>query len=98
MLQPSAWAMTIRESRPDDHRSLADLAALDSAAPITHEALVAELDGAPIAALDLDDGRAIADPTVPSGAAVDLLRVRAAQIGPRPQRRHVLAAVAGLLR
>jgi hypothetical protein len=95
--------MTIREARPDDHHRLADLAALDSAAPITHQALVAELDGAPVAALDLDDGRAIADPTVPSASAVDLLRVRAEQLTERSRararrRRHLPAAIAGLLR
>ena len=102
MLPPSAWTMTIRQARPDDHRSLEHLAQLDSAAPLTHRALVAELDGAPIAAIDLDDGRAIADPMIPSAPAVDLLRVRAEQLRPqRPQRRHrrhLLASVAGLLR
>jgi hypothetical protein len=81
MLPPSAWrAMTIREARPDDTAALNDLAALDSAAPITHRALVAEADGTPIAALDLDEGRAIADPMRPSAPAVDLLRLRAAQL------------------
>ena len=102
MLSPSAWTMTIRQARPDDDRSLERLAELDSAAPLTHRALVAELDGAPIAAIDLDDGREIADPMVPSAPAVDLLRVRAAQLrADRPQhrhRRHLFAAVAGLLR
>ena len=101
MLPPSAWtAVTIREARPDDTHALNDLAALDSAAPLRHQSLVAELDGAPIAALDLDDGRAIADPTVPSAGAVDLLRVRAEQVQPHRRRphRHVLAAVVGLLR
>jgi hypothetical protein len=95
--------MTIREARPEDRRSLADLAALDSAAPITHAALVAELDGAPIAALDLAEGRAIADPMVPSAAAVHLLRTRAEQLVDRSRararrRRHLPAAIAGLLR
>ena len=81
MLSPSTWvAMTIREARPDDTSALNDLAALDSAAPITHRALVAEQHGAPVAALDLDDGRAIADPMKPTASAVSLLRVRAAQL------------------
>ncbi|MBV9464847.1 MAG: hypothetical protein JO169_01910, partial [Solirubrobacterales bacterium] len=42
-------------------------------------ALVAEIDGELCAALSLADGRVVADPFRPSGALLELLRMRAAQ-------------------
>ena len=73
--------MTIRLARPDDAHRLADLAALDSARPLQGaDVLVAEEEGAPIAALDLATRRAIADPMVRSASAVALLRLRAQQL------------------
>ena len=87
-------AVVIRPARDADLAALHDLAELDSAAPLTGPVLVALVDGRPWAALGLDDGRVIADPFRASGAAVELLRLRVAQMGaaerrpeaPRPAR------------
>jgi hypothetical protein len=56
------------------------LAALDSALPLRGPALVADRDGRLLAALSLDDGRAVADPFERTAEAVELLRLRARQI------------------
>jgi hypothetical protein len=72
--------MTIRRAQPHDSARLADLAALDSARPLTGTALVGEVEGEPVAALELDSGRAVADPFRPTRWVVDLLRLRAAQL------------------
>lgn len=97
--------MTIRRARPDDSALLSALAALDSARPLRgDDLLLAEVNGAPIAALDVFTGRSVADPMAPSAQAVDLLRLRAEQLraaasGPRLRRRRRRAfAIAGLHR
>ena len=81
-------ALTVRQAREADAGSLAILAQLDEAAPLHGTALLAELDGHPVAALSLEDGRAVADPFVASAGAVSLLRLRAGQLarGPSPRR------------
>jgi hypothetical protein len=56
------------------------LAALDSSRAPRGDVLLALVDGSPWAALSVDDGRAVADPFRPSSEAVDLLRIRAAQL------------------
>jgi hypothetical protein len=82
MLSPTTTEtfLTIRPARPEDSRALRDLAALDSARPLHGDALIAESGGAAIAALELDSGRGVADPFVRSASAIDLLRVRRAQL------------------
>ena len=92
MLPPSAWShvhrsaraieapLTIRPADADDRRALTALAQLDSATPLTGDALVAEHDGAPLAAIEIGTERAIADPFVPSQEVVGLLRLRARQL------------------
>src|SRR3712207_1652138 len=85
-------AMTIRRAHPDGSARLAALAALDSARPLRgDDLLLAEGNGAPIAALDVLTGRSSADPMAHSDQAVDLLRLRAEQLrgaasGPRFRR------------
>ena len=78
--------ISIRPARAEDGARLVLLAQLDSSRPLEGPALVAHVDGEPWAAIDLRDGRAIADPFRPSAGAVRLLRVRAAQLeaGARP--------------
>jgi hypothetical protein len=76
-------AVVIRAAADADLPLLHDLAELDSAPPLTGPVLVALVDGRPWAAVGVDDGRVIADPFRPSGAAVDLLRLRAAQLRAR---------------
>jgi hypothetical protein len=81
MFTPSQWqSMTIRPSQPSDARHLRNLAQLDSAQPLYGETLMAEVEGKPLAAVELKTGRAIADPFAPTRSLVDLLRVRAAQL------------------
>jgi hypothetical protein len=72
--------LTIRTAHPADAASLVDLARLDSARPLAGEVLVAEAGGRAVAALSLADHRAVADPFVASGPAVEVLRMRAAQL------------------
>ena len=84
MLPPSAWdrlsPVTIRPARDQERSQLFDLAVLDSARPLTGEVLVAEVEGAPVAAAELGTGRTIADPFRPTADLVGLLRARAGQL------------------
>jgi hypothetical protein len=80
---PITEAFVIRRAYPDDARSLARLATLDSRRPLEGAVLLAERDGRVLAALSLDDGRAIADPFEPTADLVDLLRVHARTSAPR---------------
>jgi hypothetical protein len=85
-------ALVIRYACIHDAPALARLAALDSAPTPRGEVLVAEVDGVLLAALALEEGRAVADPFVATAELVALLRLRAEQAArgePRP---------AGLLR
>ena len=69
-------SLFIRAATPGDTRSLARLAGLDSRAALRGHALVAELDGLPVAAVGLTSGTVIADPFVPTVEAVRALRER----------------------
>lgn len=69
--------MVLRADRPTDESTLRRLAALDSTRPLKGPALVAEIDGEPVAALGLTDGRVVADPFVKTAEVVELLKVRA---------------------
>ena len=80
----------IRLAYPDDRTTLVRLAALDSQRPLDGDALIAEVDGVAVAALSLHCGRVLADPFVHTQAVVDLLRVRASRVAPRPRARRVL--------
>ena len=57
------------------------LAELDGRVLPGGPSLVAEIDGRPIAALALSDATAVADPMRPSAPFVELLRLRARQMG-----------------
>ena len=82
---PPVDGVLLRTARADDDADLLRLAALDGARPLAGPALVAEENGAIVAALCLSTGRAVADPFVPSLHLVELLRRHAA-------RRHAPAA------
>ena len=90
----TADALTVRRATRDDAAVLADLAALDSAAPLAGDVLLAEVAGVPVAALSTTDGRAVADPFSFTAGVVAVLRVRAQ--GHRPAAAG--GAVRGLLR
>jgi hypothetical protein len=65
--------LTIRMAMPEDYAALRDLAELDSSPPLSGRVLLAELDGAVIAAASLQGGAPIADPFTPSAYAVRML-------------------------
>jgi hypothetical protein len=82
-------SVVIRVATPADIDDLRRLAALDSARVLLGTLLVAESDGEIRAAYSVDEGRAIADPFVPTAGHVELLRARAARLqADRPHRRH----------
>lgn len=101
--KPGDDAVTIRRARPADGPALERLAALDSAALLAGDLLLAEVEGAPWAALSLHDGRVVSDPYRPAAAARALLELRAdhlaeaADRGGR-RRRQLLAGPHGLAR
>ena len=88
-------SMTIRRARTDDAPTLHRLELLDDHALPAGEALVAEDDGEPIAAVHVATGTAVADPFRRTAAPVALLRLRAAQLrgetAPAPARRRLRA-------
>jgi hypothetical protein len=65
---------------PADVGALRRLAQLDSAPPLSGRVLLAERDGAPLAALSLETGAATADPFQPTADAVRLLMLRRSQL------------------
>lgn len=93
--------LALRLAGPDEHGAVRRLSALDSVAPLRGDILLALLDGEPVAALSLTDGRGAADPFRASAGALDLLRVRAAGLvapahaGRRWRGRALLARLAG---
>lgn len=72
--------VTLRYASAADVGALHRLAALESASAPIGPALVAEIDGRLRAALPLDGGQAIADPTHDGRDLVELLRLRALQL------------------
>lgn len=79
--RPVERNVTIRLGAPRDEHRLARLAELDSSQPAAEPLLLAEVDGQLAAAISLSDGTIVADPFRPTADVVDLLRVRAAQLG-----------------
>ncbi|HWC26714.1 MAG TPA: hypothetical protein VG474_09035 [Solirubrobacteraceae bacterium] len=74
-------AVLIRPASAEDEAALARLAALDERPELpAGERLIAEREGRVVAALDVDSGRAVADPFVPTRAIVELLGLRADQV------------------
>jgi len=78
-------SLALRVAAPADARAISRLAALDSAAVPAAPLLVAERDGAVVAAISLPAGDVIADPFAPTADIVDLLRVRRGQAVPKPR-------------
>ena len=72
--------ITLRLAGPDDEKTLARLAGLDSTVPPAPPILIAEVGGDSHAALSLHDATLIADPFHHTMAAQQLLRARAAQL------------------
>jgi hypothetical protein len=93
-LLTTAPNVLIRAARGSDGAALDRLAALDSAPVPAGELLVAESDGAIVAAIDPESGAAIADPFRPTADVIELLRLRAGRLG--GARRRGLAGRLGL--
>jgi hypothetical protein len=74
----------IRSATTADARTIARLAALDSAPLPLGPALIAEVDGAPRAALPLRGGDAVADPFAETAHLVRLLHAHAAALDEEP--------------
>ncbi|MDP1848025.1 MAG: hypothetical protein Q8K79_09560 [Solirubrobacteraceae bacterium] len=99
MTTTQTGAIVIRRATDADTGTLRDLAMLDSRAPLAGPALVAEIDGDVLAALDTADGSVAADPFAPTAELVELLRLHArATIAARTIRGSRLGRVASSLR
>jgi hypothetical protein len=80
--------IVLRNATDADVPALRQLAALDDAPALDGDILIASVDGDPVAALSLADGRVAADPFRLTENAIALLRVRADHLaGRRPRRR-----------
>jgi hypothetical protein len=95
-MRPKPWIdagvdVTIRRANDGDGRALSGLAALAESRRLRGDVLVAEVDGELWAALDLSDGRVIADPFRPTLGARRLLESRRESLA-------VAAGTAGRLR
>jgi hypothetical protein len=78
----SATSYTIRLATQDDDAALRWLAELDDQDPLVPGAvLVGELDGKPQVALSMTDGRAIANPFLPTATLLAHVRMRAGALG-----------------
>jgi hypothetical protein len=73
--------VTLRYASAADAQSLRLLADLDAAPAPSEPTLVAEVDGRLRAALPLDGGAPIADPLHRGAELIELLRMRAVQLG-----------------
>jgi hypothetical protein len=73
--------IVVRIATVGDRRSLERLAKLDSTEMPIGATLIGELRGRPVAALSLGDGTAVADPFVATSDILELLRLRARQLG-----------------
>jgi hypothetical protein len=79
--------VTIRPATYADAAGLEQLAALDSHRPLRGwHVLVGELDGRIVAAVSMHDGRAVADPFVPTADIVESLRLHASASRPAKAR------------
>ena len=75
--------LAIRPARRSDEAALDRLAALDSSRPLRGgQVLVGEADGRLVAAVSMHDGRAVADPFVPSADVVEMRRLHASASKP----------------
>ncbi|HEY2258765.1 MAG TPA: hypothetical protein VGH45_03595 [Solirubrobacteraceae bacterium] len=90
--------VTLKLAEAEDQAVVDVIAELDSAPTLRGRALIAFVDGWPVAALSLDDGRVVANPFAPSAEAVVLLRLRARQLHSEPGRRPRLRLVPRRLR
>ncbi len=85
--------IAFRFATDDDDQVLRDLSELDSHQPLERPAVLAVVDGHPIAALSLATGEIVADPFTRTEDVVRMLRVRVAALSATREtgrRRHGL--------
>lgn len=83
MIETRNSTLVLRNAGPDDADLVRRLADLDDAPTLEGDVLLALVDGEPVAALSLSDGRSVADPFVPTADAVAMLRLRASHLSSR---------------
>jgi hypothetical protein len=81
MTAQNDFTLAIRLAHADEDLDLRRLADLDDAPPLRGEVLIALVDGEPVAAASLADGRAIANPFLPTADLLAMLSLRARQLG-----------------
>ena len=94
----SNQTITIRPATAADGPALTRLAALDSAATPFGRVLLAAVDGKPRAALELREGKVVADPFAHTAELVELLRLHAARVAPESPHRERVPSLRGALR
>ncbi len=87
-------AVVLRLCCVHDDAALERLAALEGRPGPSGRFVVAEVDGAVVAALPLGCGAALADPFRPTAHLLPLLELRAKQLSAAPRRRGALARLA----
>lgn len=87
MTEPEKPTLALRLADDDDTRVVRRIAALDDAATLRGEVLLALVDGEAVAARSLADGRVVANPFVRTADVVKLLDIRASQLAGAPPRR-----------
>lgn len=76
----ASQSVVLVQVRSEDNDAVRRLAELDDAPALEGSALLALVDGQPVAALSLEDGRVVADPFRFTTGPVSLLRLRADQL------------------
>ena len=97
---PGAYVehVVIRSARVSDSSALHELAELDSGRVPAGDSLVAEIGGRVVAAVDVANGRVLADPFVPTADIVALLQMRLRQLAGVSGGRSMFAALTGQAR
>ncbi len=72
--------IALRPAAADEDHVLRRLSELDSARPLRRPAVLAVVDGEPVAAISLSDGQIVADPFTRTEDVVELLRTRVATL------------------
>lgn len=88
MTAQNDFTLAIRLAHADEDLALRRLADLDDAPPLQGDVLIALVDGEAVAAASLSDGRAVANPFLPTADLVAMLSLRARQLGRRRPPRH----------
>jgi hypothetical protein len=81
--------LALRVAQDDEGDVVRRLADLDDARTLDGDVLLALVDGEPVAARSLRDGRVVANPFVRTADAVALLDFRASQLNPSYRRRRL---------